>query len=407
MKKGSFFRLVGFECRKAFLSPWMLIFFAALLLLNGWKLIDTYNHKVERWHEYNDQYSQTYETYKGTITADKVSTLMTIYAPLEAKFSAWLLDYEYDPNAYTYSEGMDEEFYRTLFVTEMKYDYFYQNESYRISSQAKELKQWYHSVGNSFESRKNQRIADDFEGRKIQSFADTRGYEVLLEYDFSVMLILLLSIFALCSVFVSERENDMYMLLRTTKHGAATTVAAKFAASVLFVMLICATFFAEDFTIIYFAGGNNEALQSPVYALCQLETTPLRMSIETYFLWAAVIKMLGIFGCMAIILLISSLMKQSLDAFLTSLAALLGCTALQEFTPGLWVLKWFNPVELLVVRELISTDLFVNVCNIPIRVISFVTVGVVVAMVLTVCGILYCNRSYHNRAKRRLDHVSL
>ena len=41
-KHSSFLRLLAFEWRKNFLSPWLLIFTVALLLLNGWKLTEEY-----------------------------------------------------------------------------------------------------------------------------------------------------------------------------------------------------------------------------------------------------------------------------------------------------------------------------------------------------------------------------
>lgn len=73
MRAGAFFRLVGFECRKAFLNPAMVIFFVVLLLFNGWKISDSYARKIAKWTEYEVQYIETYEKYSGTITAEKIS----------------------------------------------------------------------------------------------------------------------------------------------------------------------------------------------------------------------------------------------------------------------------------------------------------------------------------------------
>lgn len=44
-KRSSFFRLLGFEWKKNFLSPWMLLFLIALLGVNGWKLNWEYEKK--------------------------------------------------------------------------------------------------------------------------------------------------------------------------------------------------------------------------------------------------------------------------------------------------------------------------------------------------------------------------
>ena len=406
MKKGNAFgRLVGYECRKAFLNPWMLVFLVVLLAVNGWKIQDKYTQKVDRWEEYQDVYEEFYGRYVGTITTEKVSDLMTVYGPLQEKAETMSLNSVYDPNAYTYSEQVDYSFFSFLFYNEMQYDYLYVNEAYRIASNAAELADFYSGVGNAFEVNKNLQIASHFSGRSIPAFSDTRGYEVLLNYDYSAMLVLLLSIFGLSGIFVTERESEMYMLLRTTKNGSGATVAAKLTAAVLFVLLVSSLFFAQDFLTVYFAGGRNEALDSPVYALRYFETTPLNMTVGAYFLWAAAIKTLGILVCGGVILLVSSLCKQVLTVFFASFGLLLGGVVLQEFCRTQYALKWFNPLELVIVRDIVTEDVFVNIFGFAVPLYIFVIAGVLLTMALLVAGILYCNRSYHRRGGRRAVHV--
>lgn len=408
MKKGNaFWRLVGYECRKAFLNPWMLVFLVVLLAVNGWKIQDEYAKSVDNWAEYQEVYDEFYGRYVGTITEEKVADLMAVYGPLQLKNESFSLSAVYDPDAYTYSERMDYRFFSFLFYNEMQYDYLYVNEAYRIVSNARELADFYSGVGNSFEVSKNQQIASDFSGRSIPAFADTRGYEVLLNYDYSAMLVLLLTIFGLCGIFVTERETEMYMLLRTTKNGSGTTVAAKLTAAVLFVVLVSGLFFAQDFLTVYFAGGRNEALDSPVYALRYFETTPLNMTIGQYFLWAAAVKTLGILACGCVILLVSSLSKQMLATFLASFGLILGGVVLQEFCRTRYALKWFNPLELVIVRDIVTEDVFVNMFGAAVHLYVFVIVGILLTMGLLMAGILYCSRSYHRRGGRRAVHVSV
>ena len=280
-------------------------------------------------------------------------------------------------------------------------------EAYRIRENALELAEFYDDLDNSFDAAQNRQIAADFTSRSIPVFADTRGYEVLLSYDYSAMLILLLSVFALCGVFVTERETDMYMLLRTTKNGAGSTVAAKLTASLLFVVITCAVFFGQDFLAIYFASPRNTALQCPIYALRAFESTHMTMSVGQYFLLTAAMKSLGVFACCTAVLLISSLFKQTLGAFFTGVALLLGLTALQEFSGGKLALRWFDPIELVMFRELVYRDTFVNVLGIPVRLHIFVTAGVVIVTAAMIGVILYLNRSYHYRARRRGGNVSV
>lgn len=396
-----FVRMVGFECRKNFFTPAMLVFLGILLLINGWKLSDTYEKKVSQWSEYESQYGAFYEQYSGQITKEKLTALIDLYTPLAEKKIERKLSTAYDPDAYTYSEALDEEFYRTLFYTELRYDYLYQNAAYQIVCQAEQLSDFYQSVGNNYEAEKNAQIAADFSGRAILSFADTRGYEVLLKYDFSAMLVLLLSVFALCSMFVMERETDMYMLLQTAKYGGGCTVAAKLTATVLFVLVVCFAFFGQDFLMIYLQSDRNTALQLPIYALRYLEATGLNMKIWQYFLWSACIKIVGILGCCTIILLLSSLLRQTLYAFFASLVAVVGCAFLQEYSQGRAILRLINPMELVVCRELVQRDVFINVFDHPVRLQCFVLWGMIGMVLLEVCLMIRCNRGYRIKRERR------
>lgn len=408
MRRGNaFWRLVKYECRKAFWNPWMLVFILVLLVFNGWKLHDTYTQKVDRWAEYQEVYDVFYSRCVGPITAEKVSDFMTVYAPLQEKAESFTLNKVYDPAAYTYSEQSDYSFFTQLFYAQMHYDYFYVNEAHRITTRAMELADFYSGAGNAFEVSKNLKIAADFSGRSIPEFGDTRGYEVLMHYDYSAMLVLLLTIFGLCGIFVTERETQMYMLLRTTQNGSGTTMIAKLITAALFAVLMSGMFFLQDFLTIYLLGGRNQALDSPVYALRYFETTPLNMTIGQYFLWAGIVKTLGVFASGCVILLVSSLCRQMLTAFFISFVALLCGVVLQEFCRTRYALKWFNPLELVIVRDIAAESAYVDLFGFAVHLHVFVTAGILLTMGLLVAGILYCNRSYHRRGRRRAVHVQL
>ena len=199
-----FLRLVDYECRKAFGNPGIVLFLAALLALNGWKIQDQYHRATGAFDPYKRQYQETYATYSGTITAEKAQKIMAIYRPLDEKLRNMQLKSEYDPNAYTYSEATDEQFFGMLFVYEMQYDYYYRNNAISIVENARTLAQ--SPNVSAYIARENTRIAWDFSGRSIPNFTDTRGSHVLLNYDYSTMLALLMCIFGLCGVFVRNRK---------------------------------------------------------------------------------------------------------------------------------------------------------------------------------------------------------
>ena len=391
----SFFALVAAECRKAFGNPWTVISFVCLLLLNGWKLADQYRQYTRRWEPYGEQYRQCYDQYSGQITPEKIREIMTIYAPLEEKWNRMSLDYRYSPDAYTFSEGMDEEFYRTLFVEEMKYDYLYQNEAYRIADQAAQLADVYKNLGNSFASEKNEKIYRDFAGRIIPTFSDTRGWEVLLRYDFSSMLILLLTLFALCGMFSTERETEMYMLLRTTRYGNRMTTWAKLTAAALFTLCVSIAFYLEDFWGIYWIAQRREALNAPVYALRYMERTPLRISVSAYFLRSASVRTLGVW-CLGIwILFLSTFCVQGLSAFLSGLLLIVCGAFVQSYAYPQSFLRICNSMELILFRELVARDVFVNVLGRAFRLYAVAIFGAVAVSLCGIAGIFRRTQSCH------------
>ena len=367
-KRSCFLRLLAFEWRKNFLSPWLLIFTAALLLLNGWKLHAEYSKKTEEFASIDHIYEDFYAQWSGPITAEKIESLMEVYGPLEDFGS---LSFVPGSGTYADTEMGDHRFIFSNFYNEMKYDYLYVNQAIEIAQRAEALTDLRPEAAKE---------AELFRGRSIPQFADTRYIEVWLNHDYSAMLILLLSLFGLCTVFVTERETQMYMLQRTARNGGAATAGAKLAASVLYMILLCLLFFGEDFLILQLLSGHWEALSSPVYAVRALEVTPLRMTIGGFVLWSWTIRTLGILGCGWLMLLASSLMKRVLTAFGGGLAAVMAMVVLQEHCRTRVGLKWFNSLELVMVREIVSDTNFVTIFGVPILMHHFVIAGVVVTI---------------------------
>ncbi len=384
-------RLIRYELRKAFLNPWMLLFLVVLLLMNAWKLNTEYTGEVREITPYRSVYEDFYSRWKGPITQEHIGELMSIYGPLQKKEQEGTLSHEQDPNAYTYSEARDQRFFEVLFATEMEYDYLYQNEALRITQKAQDLVQLYSNIGNRYEVKKNTAILELFQGRTIPQFADTHWVEAWLYHDYSAMLVLLLCVFGLCTVFVTERETEMYMLLRTSKMGGGATVAAKLIASALFCVVVSLLFFGEDVLFLLARSGHPEAVKSPVYAIRYLESTPLRMSIGQFQLWTIAVKTLGILGCGCFILLISCLCRRILTTFVAGFGWIMALTVVQELSSTRYALKWFNPMELVISREIVTETKFVNLLGQPVLIHVYVIAGILLTMAALYVGILYYN----------------
>lgn len=402
MKKGtSFLRLLAFEWRKNFLSPWILLFLAVLLIANGWRLNAEYNNKTAEFADYQASYEDFYSRWSGTITMENIQELMAIYGPLEEKSKNMTMDFSDGSGIYTYSENGDYRFFFSQFAKEMQYDYLYVNQAIAMTQEARELADFYERNENAYKAMESKAYAKTFQNRAIFQFADTRYIEVWLNHDYSSMLVLLLCLFGLCSVFVTERKTEMYMLQRTAKLGCGMTVAAKLTASALYLALVCVLFYGEDFLVLQFLSDHWEALSSPVYAIRNLEATPLNMTIGQFVLWSGGVKLLGIMGCGCLILLCSCLCKRVLTTFVAGFGVSIAMVVLQENCRTRYYLKWLNPMELVTVREIVTDTAFINFFGQPVHLYAFVSVGVLLVMVALILGILRCNPGRMERSASR------
>lgn len=393
--KHSFFRLLRYEWRKNFRSPWLIVFLVLLLAANGWRLQSEF-----RGQRSTDEalYEQFYARWKGTITTENVGELMTIYGPLMEKEKAMSLNRTPGSGTYTSTEAGDQQFFSSCFYTEMQYDYLYINQATLIAQRADALAGLYDDQGLAYPGAQSRALAGLFRGRVIPDFADTRYLRVWLEHDYSSLLVLLMCLFALSTVFVSEWESQMYMLQRVSPLGSGASVAAKLISSALFVCGVCVLFYGEDFLVLQLLSGHWEALSSPVYAIRYLESTPLTMTVGSFVVWTMAVKTLGVLTLAWLILLLSCLARQTLTAFASGLGSILALVLLQEYSRSRVGLKWFNPLELIHIRELVLDVRFVNILGRPVILHSFVILGSLFIMALLTLGIA---RTHPGRAKRR------
>lgn len=205
-----------------------------------------------------------YEEFSGTITDEKIEKLMAIYRPLEKQTADLTASTTYrTSNTYLTNVYEDWNFFRFNYVNPMKYAYDYKAYAHGVVTAAKDNMGFYESIGNSYEYQKNAAIAKLFQGRSITSFSYTEMYKYYVQYDFSAFLALLICLYGLMSVFLSEKETEMDTLLLTTKAGGVKTVWAKLMASVLFVVGVCFWFWIVDFVSFSVLFGSWDAASSP------------------------------------------------------------------------------------------------------------------------------------------------
>lgn len=393
-------RLIRFEYRKHFVKPSIIIALLLFSLISAFKIFGIYSenslfargHSTEQTIQIKQLYWDFYKDFGGEITPDKIERLLEIYRPIEAKTADLTASTRTDdPNTYTGNVYADYHFVRRCFVLPMEHDYMYQSYANKVAASAQENMSFYQSVGNSYEYRKNAAIAESFSGRKIQEFAFTEMYQYYLNYDFSSFLALLLCVYGLVGVFVSEKESEMDTLLLTTKYGGSKTIAAKLFSSALFVIGVCTWFWLFDFLIFSAVFGSFEGAAAPLYAIKNFADTPLNLTLGQYALLSGMVKTVGMLALGVSILLLSSLFRNALLPFALSLAGAFGLIYWQGIFMGSGYL-WFkvtNCFVLMVNRELFRKTEFVNLLGFSIP--SYITAmlmailwGIAVTVILIV-----------------------
>lgn len=370
-------RLIFFEYHKNFKK---LSIFIAILLFSVLSIVKIYgiyaeNSLFARGYDADSSahvrqlYWQMYEDFGGTMTDEKIGRLMAIYRPLENKVADRTASTrEDDPDTYTGNVYNDYFFFQKCFVKPMEYCYRYREYAKSVAAAAQDNMSFYSSYGNAYEYRKNASVADNFKGRLVRDFAYTEMYQYYTHYDFSSVLILLVCLYGLVGVFVSEKETDMEPLMLTAKFGGKKTVAAKILSSTVFVFLVCIWFNLLDFLSFACIFGSADGASAPLYAIQNFSNTALNLNLWQYAVVSVLVKTAGMLVLGLGVLLLSCLFKNALLPFVISLAAALGVVYSQSVLmgSGYVILKTLNPFVLMVNRELFRKTEFESVFGLPV-----------------------------------------
>lgn len=366
-------KLLSFECRKHFFKKSIAVAILLFSVLNVVKIYSVYDQtsllSKSMDPVWNDLYWRMYKDFGGTITTEKIEKLMAIYQPLNKQTADKTASSAIDnPNTYTGNVYNDTYFFRWNFVNPMEYAYMYRSYANDVVNIAKENMAYFESLGNQYEYKKNAAIVDSFTGRFIPDFSYTEMYRSYIHYDFSAFLVILICMYVLINVFVSEKETEMDVLLLTTKSGGIKTVWAKLIASAIFVVIVCFWFWLIDFTAFSIIFGSLEATFSPIFAIENFANSFININLGQYAVLSSLVKTAGILVLSLVFLLVSTLFRNALLPFIISLLAAFGLIYMQEVYMGSSrvLLKIINPFVLVVNRELFRKTEFVNVFGYPV-----------------------------------------
>ena len=304
------------EARKGILRRYTLIALALFLCLNTVKIIADYHAGEIRPVAANTSgmqagYDTIYERIKGPITEETVRFLTSEYQRLDALTADGT--YSREPQEGTYSGYIFGDYYllHSYFYPHMEYSVKYSSDMEEILAQAKENMTFYRESGNTAGAAENAYIIHHYAGRTIPAFYLYDGWEALLSYDFSDLLILLLLILAVAPAFTREKENGMTLILSSCKRGRWPLLISKCGAGVIFAWILTILFALLNLLVFGLLCGF-EGWGSPLYAIESYQYTPFSGSILLFYGLICGLKAIGFSVTALLLILLSACFQKSL-----------------------------------------------------------------------------------------------
>lgn len=367
-------RLIRYEFIKQFCKRSILALFVVFSLASLFKIYGEYKSYsyladgsgAGHWHTV---YWQLYEEYRGKITPEKIEQLLAVYQPLvQATADMTASTATDDPNTMTGNLYSDRNLLDKYFVTPMQYFYEYSGQAEEVTNRARQNAALYEERGAVYQQRESGAVYHLYAGRSIPAFAYQEMCNYYLNYDFSIVLTLMLCLYGIIGTFVSERETQMDMLLIVSPNGGRKTTLAKILAATIFLVLTSLWFSLLD--LIGFAASFQtfEGLTLPVFAIPNFAEASVNINIFQYALLSAALKCAGAWEIGMLWLLVSMFWKNALLPFVIDFAlcmALVVSGAACAYSNFFWT-KVLNPYSLLTNRVLLGKTEFVNLGGFPV-----------------------------------------
>ncbi len=316
-------KLLYLEARKGILRRYVLVALTLFLCLNVIKITADYRAgEIRPIAANNDDmqnaYSQIYERARGPVTAETIGFITSEYHRLRNLTADGT--YSRERTKGTYSGYIFGDFYllHKYFYPNAEYTVKYPNRMNNVLAQAMENVDFYLHTGNTTDAARNSYILRHYANRSIPEFHLYDGWEALLSYDFSDLLILLLLVLTVSPIFTREKENEMTLILSSSKRGKWPLVASKCGVVVLLSVALTALFALCNVLTFGLLCGF-EGWNSPLYAIENYQYTPFSDSVLLFYLLNVSLKAIG-FSIMGLVLvLLSALCEKTLTPCLVGL----------------------------------------------------------------------------------------
>lgn len=360
-------RLIYYEASKNFFTKPMFTLVLIFLFVNAMKVYAVSNEQSPffklKENYFREAYEKLYQDYKGKLTDAKVGKITSLYSSLSEKLADQTYSTDAVEGSLTYNTFSDYLLMKWCFMTDIEYETGYRKYAEQIVRNAIENISFYQKIGNQYEARVNYKIAKAFYKRKLTSFHNTDGFRILIYYDFSGIIILLLELFGCSTVFIKERETEMTILLKTSFRGKTEVFTAKMLACLLFLISICALFSVEDYLLFTVGFGKMDAFLDPIYMLEGFKDSLLDINLLSFYGVCMGSKIFGAIVVGIIFMLGSLYGKNTLQVILVNMGILVGLVGIYSVFEK--TSRLLNPLMLFYGRKIFMRQSFVNVFGYP------------------------------------------
>lgn len=302
-------KLLFLEARKGILRRSVLIALILFLCLDILKIGIDYRAGAIREVIGNTEgmragFAELYDKSKGPVTNETAGFLVDEFQRLSRTVADET--YSHEPQEGTYSGYIFGDYYLigSYFYTPMSYCVQYSARMEERLRQEQENLDFYQSAGNRFMAAKSSYILRHYANRSVSSFYVMDGWDSLLKYDFSDLMIILLMILGIAASFTREKETGMTMLLASSKRGGWPMLISKCGAAILYVVGLTAVFSLLNLAVYGILLGV-EGWNCPLYAMEAYQDTPFNGTVGQFYLLSCGMKALG-FSILALLLLLLS-----------------------------------------------------------------------------------------------------
>lgn len=395
-------RIIIFEVKKLFRNRLILVMLVIFGVLNIYNIYSDYKENIAAVGKgYYTAYFKVYEDVSGAWNNERIEYVIAEYEKAKAIVDAGNFSTEPNqPGTYTGYIFGDYGLFEKI-KTEMETLYHYDGSMTELTQKAADNASFYQQKGNTYQARINQKIENAYQNRSVSAFYDTFGLMEYFKYDFSTLLILILLMPMLSPLFAKEHEIEMYGLLKITQNFRKLSVC-KLLAGAIAICVVSLIFLLEDlltFTYLYHISGFSQ----PIYTLSEFFYSPLAISISSYILLNAALKLLGFLVLGGVCIVVSSMVKNEIVPFCSSFAVTLILILTDAFIDSS-VVSIFNPVTLFFCGKLFRKFQVVRIFGTPVYAFWLPIILAVLELILLAISTILISSTTSRLKRRRCKH---